>query len=113
MLSGSAEATALYTYDNLDPVIQAVESNGTTTQYTYDANGNVTSITRTAGTKVLSIGSVSANAGAVGSAPVGRPLSRSESRRRGMSTAPCDGKLPGVKVSPVQISRLGNNSLRI
>src|SRR6185437_690135 len=43
------------------------ESDGTTTQYTYDANGNITSITRTAGTTTLSIASVSSSSGAAGS----------------------------------------------
>jgi YD repeat-containing protein len=44
-----------------------VESDGTTTQYTYDADGNITSITRTAGTSTFSIGSISSSTGAAGS----------------------------------------------
>jgi YD repeat-containing protein len=60
-------ATTYYTYDALGRVTQAIESDGTTTQYSYDANGNVTSIARAAGTSVLTVSSVSATSGAVGS----------------------------------------------
>ena len=68
LLSGPpAQATTYYTYDNLGRITQVVESDGTTTQYTYDANGNITSINRIAGTTTLSIGSLSASSGAVGS----------------------------------------------
>jgi YD repeat-containing protein len=38
-----------YTYDNLKRVTQATSSNGGSVSYTYDANGNVTSIIRSTG----------------------------------------------------------------
>ena len=44
-----AQTVTTYSYDNLQRLTQASATDGASTQYQYDANGNVTNITQTSG----------------------------------------------------------------
>src|SRR5215831_9343918 len=57
---------AQYTYDKLGRLTGVVESDGSTITYTYDANGNMLSITRTGATLPLTILSFAPSSGPVG-----------------------------------------------
>jgi hypothetical protein len=48
LASNTAEATVVYTYDQLGRITTALYDNGLCIMYTYDANGNRTSQTNTA-----------------------------------------------------------------
>ena len=48
LASNTAEATVVYTYDQLGRITTALYDNGLCIIYTYDANGNRTSQTNTA-----------------------------------------------------------------
>ncbi len=57
---------AQYSYDQLGRLTGVIEADGSTISYTYDANGNLLSITRTGATLPLSISSFAPASGPVG-----------------------------------------------
>jgi YD repeat-containing protein len=67
----SSSDTATYTYDSLNRITKVVYSSGASITYTYDAAGNRTSLQVSGATAILSISSVTPQAGkTVGGQPV-------------------------------------------
>ena len=64
-LAACASAATQYIYDDAGRVVLATESDGSSIQYSYDAVGNLTTITRT-GAGVLTVGTFSPASGPEG-----------------------------------------------